>query len=145
MIRGPVVALIASLASPAAAAEFRLEVGGTPALDVRGECRVVTDAGETERADFRAWSPKVYLVDGVAVSCTVQKMDPFGRLEVKLLSDHAPIAEADTAASFNWVRVRSDGPWGRALGLRGHQPLILFGPGPEGARPPPVVGGPGVR
>ncbi len=60
------------------------------------------------------------------MSCTVQKWDAIGRLTVTLSSDRDVVAHATTAAFFNWVRVRSDGPWGEARGLRGDQRILRF-------------------
>ena len=116
---------LAVMAAPALGAEFTIDIAGTPAMAIRGECTVVVN-GESEHAEFRALVPKQYIVVGSAASCTVQKMDSFGRLKVALITGGRTVAKAETAATFNWVRIRSDGPWGAARGIRGHQRAIEF-------------------
>jgi hypothetical protein len=135
------MAVAASLAAaPGRAVDFLIAIDGTPAISFRGECTVIVE-GTTESVEFRALVPKSYVVEGTAASCTVQKMDSFGRLDVRLMIAEEVIAQADTRASFNWVRVRSDGPWGPARGVRGTQRTILFGAPqqPEGPTVPRLV------
>jgi hypothetical protein len=98
---------------------FTLHVAGSPALAYRLDCRLVKDGRNLERWVHRGWVPEQIELDASAVSCTVQKLDARGRLRVRLVRSDETVAFAETAAAFNWVRVRSTGPWGKARGLRG--------------------------
>lgn len=131
------VSVLMLAASPAAGAEFLIEIRGSPALQFRGDCVVVNEAGDNGGAKFRGLIPKSYVVDGAAVSCSIQKWDAFGRLKVKLFMDDELIARADTAAAFNWVTVRSAGPWGRPAAVRGANPLFSIRRGPRSGIVPP--------
>jgi hypothetical protein len=114
-----------ALRSAAARAEdFVLDISGSPALLVKVDCRVV-DGGEAKRLKFRAYVPARYLLQYGAVSCIVQKWDQRGRLRVSLLEGSDVIAFAETAAAYNYVTVRSAGPWGKAAGVRGAIPFPL--------------------
>lgn len=133
-------ALLVLACGPAASAEFLIEVSGLPALEFRGQCRVVNDAGEAERGKFSGTVPASYVIEAAAVSCRIRKWDAFGRLKVKLLDDGEIVAKAETRAAFNWVRVRSAGPWGGAKGIRGVTALKFSVP--RGSRPrlvPPLA------
>ena len=54
--------------SSALAGEFLIDIGGTPAISVRGECAVMVD-GEREHAEFRTLIPKQYLLIHEAQQC----------------------------------------------------------------------------
>ena len=95
-------------------------------MAIRVDCQSVTPAGKRGHIEFESPTPKSFTVDGEALSCIVQKRDARGRLKVALLRDSSLIASAETAAPFNYVRVRSDGPWGEAKGTRGAVPIPLL-------------------
>lgn len=111
-------------AKPAAADTYYLEINGSPAMKFRATC-LVAQGGETGRARMKGLVPKTYWVDADGLNCIVQKFDARGRLEVLLRRADEAIAYKETAAAYNWVRVQSDGPWGRAGALRGNQPTII--------------------
>ncbi len=98
---------------------FILDVSGSPAMAIRVDCQLVTPAGERGHIEFVSLTPESFTVDGEALSCIVQKRDARGRLKVVA-------ARAETAAPFNYVRVRSDGPWGEAKGTRGAVAIPLL-------------------
>ncbi len=105
---------------------FILDVSGSPAMEIRVDCQLVTPAGKRGHIEFESLTPESLTVDGEALSCIVQKRDNRGRLKVALLRDSSLIARAETAAPFNNVRVRSDGPWGEAKGTRGAVAIPLL-------------------
>ncbi|MSO70776.1 MAG: hypothetical protein EXQ88_01970 [Alphaproteobacteria bacterium] len=119
-------------ASPvAAAAEFRLVLGGTPALTLEGECTVLTATLGVEHVRFTAATPKTLNITGKGVSCTLRKSDPFWRILVVLQQDGRLVAQAETTVAYDWVEVRSAGPWGRASGFRGDPPTTRLTPAPR--------------
>ena len=119
-IRRLLLALAMLLAAPAArAGDFILDLAGSPALLVKIKCAVVMANSEIKSLKFQAYVPAQYLLRYSAASCYVQKWDRWGRLRVTLLEDATAIAWAETAAAYNYVTVRSDGPWGEAAGFRG--------------------------
>jgi hypothetical protein len=127
--------------------DFLIDISGSPALSFRGDCRIITLAGETVRRELRNWVPKQYRIAAEAVSCLFQKRDLRGRLRVRLLFDRETLAAAETRAAFNWVRVRSDGPWGQAGGIVGDLGITGEVPGfPKEESPrsliPPLLGNP---
>jgi hypothetical protein len=119
------------------AAEFTLTVSGSPAMLFRGECRMVERLGSVEHVRLRGSIPVRHKFETAALSCTIVKWDARGRLVVSLKEGGNVLARAETGAAFNWVRVRSDGPWGRAGGKRGVRRLpVLPDDPPRGTVPP---------
>lgn len=117
---------------------FVLDVAGTPALAFRARCQLAASDGERPVAEHAGLVPQRIAMTADAVSCRVRKHDAFGRLRVSLRSGMTVVAAAETRAPYNWVRVRSDGPWGAAGGLRGSVGLV-FPAGPEAPpRGPPI-------
>ena len=117
---GMVLAALAGAGS-ALASEFLLNISGSPAMQYRGECRVQSAEGHIRTIEIQGFVPQRYAFEDPAVSCTVQKWDARGRLRVALIQGRRIIARRETAAAYNWVRVRSDGPWGEARSQRGDQ------------------------
>ena len=111
---------------------YILEVTGSPAVEFIGHCITVDDLGARKKGNFKGLIPKTFRVTGLAVRCTVQKFDARGRLRVGLRFDGKLIAYQETAAQFNWVKVFSAGPWGKAGNVRGNNPTVFF---PRGDRP----------
>lgn len=105
--------------------QFTLDVGGTPALAFRGTCWVIGPHGTEERLPFAGLVPYRATAGGAAISCLVRKTDAFGRLRVMLRVDSEEVAEAQTSAPYNSLRVRSDGPWGAAVAVRGSVGLLI--------------------
>ena len=125
MWRASLAALVISLSSGHSAAEiFLLEVSGSPAIEFRANCKLINEAQDIEHAELNGSIPETYEIDAEAASCKIQKLDDIGRLTVTLSADDEIIASKSTAAPFNWIRVRSDGPWGRAKATRGAQRVI---------------------
>jgi hypothetical protein len=105
---------------PAAArARFDLTIAGSPGLAYAGECRIVAEDGSAAERDLRGLVPARHRFAGAALRCLLRKRDAFGRLIVALRRDGRPVARVETAAPYNYVRVRSDGPWGEARAIRG--------------------------
>jgi hypothetical protein len=70
-------------AGPPLAPVFHLNVDGTPGFEVSASCRIVEDEDGLRRLRERSdLVPAAYDFIGSAVSCTVEKRDDFGRLEV---------------------------------------------------------------
>ena len=129
--------------SPRPAQAFRLRIVGSPALAFGADCTFVGSSGRQKAFQFEGFVPKSHRFSGKALSCIVSKRDARGRLEVRLTSGSSLIAEAETSAAYNYVRVRSAGPWGKAAGTRGTIPLARVqrsGPGQTvpSLRPPIV-------
>lgn len=114
------LAFTVALAAPASSAEdFILDLSGSPALLVKVKCTVIGPGDGPKTIKFQSFVPRKYLLQYDAVACSVQKWDARGRLRVTLLDTSTAIAFAETAAAYNYVTVRSEGPWGRAAGFRG--------------------------
>lgn len=105
---------------------FVLELRGSPAMAYRGNCRLGRRDGGGRKVSLRGLIPKRYEFRGDFLSCRVQKFDALGRLKVRLYANGKRVAAATTAAPYNWVGVRGDGPWGRASGWRGNQRLAII-------------------
>ncbi len=120
--------------------EFVLDVSGSPAMQYRGDCRVVNAAGKRERTRFKGFVPDQIALPAAAVFCVVQKWDSVGRLRVTLFEDGRAIARAETAAPFNYVHVRSAGPWGGVGGGRGAISFRFVGRDPAWPASRPLLG-----
>jgi hypothetical protein len=119
--------------------QFRLEIAGSPAVRYRGECTLVGKTGAHKKVALRGSIPERYRFVGGALSCVVQKWDQRGRLRAGLYRGGRLIAYQDTAAAFNYVRLRSAGPWGGARATRGDFPRIRVRSGePKITDPPPT-------
>ena len=124
-------------------------LSGTPALLFSGDCRVVGDDGRQRRRTFRGTLPTRYAFTARALSCRFEKQDFRGRLRADLYVDDELRAWARTLNPFNWVLVRSDGPWGQAAGIEGDKRVLVrhrrfSGPGRivpplSGTMIPPIV------
>ena len=125
---------------------FVLELSGSPAMLYRGNCRLGGRDGSERKVSLRGLIPKRYKFRGDYLSCRVQKFDALGRLKARLYANGKRVAYATTAAPYNWVGVRGEGPWGRASGWRGNQRLVVIRDAevPGAARPrgpvPPLSG-----
>lgn len=133
---------------PAAAADFLLEINGTPAMQYIGNCQLVgAPSGETF-VKFDGLVPDALKIAASSLSCVVQKWDARGRLEVTLSRRREMIAYGETAAAFNWVQVWSDSPAGEPGARRGAVPVprIERNPNPSSIPQttpvPPFSGGP---
>ena len=103
--------------APAAADSFQLVIGGTPAVGFVGRCSLVGSPGGSRR-EISGRIPSSGSFEADAVQCTVRKQDQRGRMNVKLLrEDGSTVAAAGTSSPYAAVRVRTDGPWGKAGGL----------------------------
>lgn len=123
---------------------FVLAVTGSPALRFSVRCRQVGSSGRERSVTAEGSVPQTFRFAGRAVSCLVSKDDARGRLQVRLTHAGTTIAARETAAAYNYVRVRSDGPWGDAGSLRGAIPQVQFLPelrgGGRGETVPPLRG-----
>ena len=119
-----------------------LVLSGKVGLAFVGECREAGGERPLRRVRIEGFLPARYLFDGPALSCRVRKDDFHGRLRAEIRVKDDSIAWAETAAAFNHVRVRSDGPWGPAQGVRGAIPAPRITIAPEAARRivPPLTG-----
>jgi hypothetical protein len=114
-----------------------MEVAGTPALSFIGNCRLSDGAGNIERRKIKGLVTKRFSFGAEAVSCTVQKWQSRGRLEVAMWWGDELIAANETSGPFNFVRVRTDGPWGEARSSRGGVGVPVFrGNADRGVVPP---------
>jgi hypothetical protein len=104
---------------------LRLDVDGSPGMEIRGECRLVTREDREILWRFTDTVPMQYDLEAEAAACRVDKKDGFGRLRVRLLRGDQDIAWATTATPYNWVQVRSRGPWGSPGASRGLGAIIL--------------------
>jgi hypothetical protein len=119
--------LVGSRAVGDTAEAFVLQVNGSPAMAFSVDCQLEPSAqqGPTRFRD-KDLTPLSYRLHAPALACIVRKRDAAGRLSVRLLAqDETLIAKASTAGPFNWVVLRSDGPWGKADARIGATPLIV--------------------
>ena len=104
---------------------YRLDVTGTPAVQFRGKCTLVDRAGRYRDLKISGLIPKSYAFDkAAAVACVVQKWDSFGRLRARLSIGQERLVTRSTRAPFNFVRVRTAGPWGSGGGAIGNIPTF---------------------
>lgn len=98
------VAALALLLTPAgaAAADYHLVIGGSPATGFAGHCTV-----DGARRKISGRIPSAGHFQAETVDCTLRKQDARGRLTAKLLKDGFPVARDSTAAAYGSVRVRS--------------------------------------
>jgi hypothetical protein len=133
-----VALLLASMAVPATADErrqFLVELDGTFAEFVM-YCRLIDgDIEQTIRR--REFLPESYAIQAEAVNCTVTMLDYRGRISGRLYADGKLIASAEQSAIRPIVKLRSDGPWGPARGVRSSVPVYRTPPAPE--PPPPIT------
>ncbi|MDX1402361.1 MAG: hypothetical protein R3245_10595, partial [Kiloniellales bacterium] len=103
----------------------QLEISGTPGLDIRVTCESIED-GRTNNfeREVRVGNRRTYSYPGEALSCRLKKLDPFGRLRGRVLRNGRQVSAAETAAAFNYIDVRTDGPWGEAWGRRGQVGIV---------------------
>jgi hypothetical protein len=106
-------------ASSAETPHILMEVAGTPAMSFIGNCRLSDEAGNIEKIKLEGLVTQSFSFGAVAVSCTVQKWESWGRLEVAMWRGGELIVANETSGPFNFVRVRTDGPWGDAGSSRG--------------------------
>ena len=119
MARWLLAVMVLLAAAPAAAAEgLFLEVTGSPALRVKGSCRLIDDGGAAREASFDGTVPHRYRLEAAAASCRVSMMDERGYLRASLVADDREIVAIETNALYGSVSVRSDGPWGAARATR---------------------------
>jgi len=103
---------------------FRLAVEGSPALAFGVKCSLYGAGGAVRTLRYEGFVPKRYGFRGTAIACLVSKQDARGRLDARLSNQTGSLAKALTTAPYNYVRLRSAGPWGRAKGTRGAIPLV---------------------
>lgn len=145
VVRGPGAARPTPVAPPAAAeppAVFQLVLTGTTALKFAGQCDLIGADGRSRRREFAGLVRSVIAFPAAAIHCRIRKQDFRGRLRATLRRAGTLIAEAETAAPFNHVMVRSAGPWGAAEGLRGAIPTRRpdVAPEPRERMLPPLIG-----
>lgn len=133
--------LLACMATPALAGErrqFLVELDGTFAEFVM-YCRLI-DGEISQTIRRREFLPESYRIRAEAVSCTVTLLDYRGRISGRLYADGKLIASAEQNAIRPIVKLRSDGPWGKARGARSSVPIYRGPPRPR-PRPPdtPIV------
>ena len=101
-------------------ARFVLEISGSR-QDYRARCKTVDAEGETVRRIIEGRAPARILFDDRAVSCRVDLLSQHGSgLTVTLYgqASRLPMERNSTHSFPGCVKVRSDGPWGDALGRR---------------------------
>ncbi len=119
---------------------FRLEIFGRPGLRFKARCRLVDVRGAETVKRFNGQIAQEWRLQAEAVSCRVQKWDAFGRLSLRLWDGDVLVAEISTAAVFNSLAVRSDGPWGHSRSSRGRVKAIGIPPGTAGRSLEPLKG-----
>jgi hypothetical protein len=100
-----VIGTLLAATGSASAAEYTLDVFGSPGMKFRGNCLMLPASKPLDRRKFEDLAPEAYLFETPEISCAVQKWDSFGRLKVRLWRGRALVAEAETAASFGRVRL----------------------------------------
>ena len=107
---------------------LQLQISGTPGLDIRLTCDIVGESGERKvERKIRVKTRSRLNFESSAISCRLKKLDAFGRLKAAILRDGRKLAEAETAAAYNYIDVRSSGPWGKARAVRGNVAIVRSG------------------
>ena len=99
---------------------FTLSLSGTRQR-FRAQCMTYSSEGARTERRFRGTVPAGIGIHASAVHCKVDRLDQrAGRLFVKLFERGRtlPLGANSTNGAFGCVRVRSDGPWGRAYARR---------------------------
>jgi len=100
--------------------DFTLVISGSSQA-FRAVCTVVDGRGKKRRISIKGQGPRSYGLDGEATNCRVDRVDQHaGPLTVELYAriSSLPLGTNSTSDAFGCVRVRSDGPWGKAYGRR---------------------------
>ncbi|NNE83518.1 MAG: SH3 domain-containing protein [Alphaproteobacteria bacterium] len=100
--------------------DFTLVISGSSQA-FRAVCTVVDGRGKKQRISIKGQGPRSYGLDGEATNCRVDRVDQHaGPLMVELYAriSSLPLGTNSTSDAFGCVRVRSDGPWGKAYGRR---------------------------
>jgi hypothetical protein len=100
------------------AADFHLVVEGSPALKLKVECLLLGKSTE-RKVHLEGFVPKSWAFRGEALACTVKKRDSLGNMQVELYQDGEVVAWGFTNAPYNFIRVRTAGPWGGAAARKG--------------------------
>jgi len=106
--------------------QYIVDISGSPGLSYVGDCVFVDKSGDRNRYDFKGLVPRRFKLTADALTCIVQKWDSHGRLKVGLFKGSNVLVRVETSAPFNYVRVRSDGPWGERSAFRGAIPSIIL-------------------
>lgn len=99
---------------------FTLEVSGRQQR-YRADCTIFDARGESRRWHYEGRSPARLRLDGAALRCRVDRLNQHAGLLTVALYERGtrlPLAQNRTQSSFGCVRLRSDGPWGRAYARR---------------------------
>ena len=114
-----------------------MEVSGSPALSFIGNCSLSDGAGNIDKSKIEGLVTQRFSFVSEAVSCTVQKWQSRGWLQVFLWRGGELIVANETSGPYNFVRVRTDGPWGEAASSRGGVGIPVFrGDWDRGVVPP---------
>jgi hypothetical protein len=100
--------------------DFTLVIAGSSQA-FKAVCMVVDGRGKKQRISIEGQGPRSYGLDGEATNCRVDRVDQHaGPLMVELYArtSSLPLGTNSTSDAFGCVRVRSDGPWGKAYGRR---------------------------
>jgi hypothetical protein len=99
---------------------FTLEVSGRQ-QPFRAGCTIFDARGESRRWRYEGRSPARLRLDGAALRCRVDRLSQHAGLLTVALHERGtplPLAQNRTQSTFGCVRLRSDGPWGRAYARR---------------------------
>lgn len=142
------LAVTCSLVAPTRAADYVVEVTGTPGLKFIGNCRMTGAPSGQEYAEFDGLVPDALLVAARTLSCVVQKYDARGRINVRLLLNGVELRGATTASPFGYIQVIWDEASDEGQARRGYVPLPQVTPVPRDVQPrnpgpvPPFSGAP---
>lgn len=99
---------------------FTLEVEGRR-QSFRADCTIFDARGKSKRWRYEGRSPARLRLDGAALRCRVDRLDQSAGLLTAALYERGttlPLAKNRTQSAFGCVRLRSNGPWGRAYARR---------------------------
>jgi hypothetical protein len=100
--------------------DFVLVIAGE-SQPFKAVCIIIDWVGVEKSINIEGHAPGSYGLHGKAADCRVDRVDQHaGTLSVEIFSSKSslPLGANSTDAAFGCVRVRSDGPWGRAEGRR---------------------------
>ena len=101
----------------APAGDLRLMIEGSNDVVFFGQCTVIGADGIPADKIIAGRAPLIGAIEAQALTCVIRTRSDAGYLGAKLLRDGVPVAAAETYAARGVVKLRSEGPWGRAYGL----------------------------
>jgi hypothetical protein len=86
-------------------ADYTIRVSSTSSVDFSGNILVIEASGKSTSRSVEGYTPMEYRVTGTTVSCSFQKQQTAGYMEVEILRDGKVVNMVYTIASYGVVSV----------------------------------------